>query len=80
MAQTQVHAHAISVVDLLKRFEDVTAVDGLSFDVESGEIFGLLGPKERASRPILISSTGCWSPPAARPLFWDTTFAGSPYR
>lgn len=36
--------HAISVVGLVKRYEDVTAVDGLSFDVHTGEIFGLLGP------------------------------------
>jgi len=28
----------------VKRYEDVTAVDGLSFDVHGGEIFGLLGP------------------------------------
>jgi len=35
---------AIRVEDLLKRFEDVTAVDHISFSVEQGELFGLLGP------------------------------------
>jgi ABC-2 type transport system ATP-binding protein len=35
---------AIKVSGLVKRYEDVTAVDGLSFEVEAGEIFGLLGP------------------------------------
>jgi len=35
---------AIVVSNLVKRYEDVTAVDGLSFEVGSGEIFGLLGP------------------------------------
>ncbi len=35
---------AIRVENLLKRFEDVTAVDRISFSVPQGELFGLLGP------------------------------------
>jgi len=35
---------SIAVRDLTKRFGDVAAVDGLSFSVPGGEIFGLLGP------------------------------------
>jgi len=35
---------AIRVENLLKRFEDVTAVDHISFSVGQGELFGLLGP------------------------------------
>jgi len=34
----------IQVRDLVKRYGNVVAVDGLSFEVEQGEIFGLLGP------------------------------------
>jgi ABC-2 type transport system ATP-binding protein len=34
----------IHVQDLAKRYGDVVAVDGLSFGVEQGEVFGLLGP------------------------------------
>ena len=34
----------IEVRNLTKRFGEVTAVDGLSFAVRRGEIFGLLGP------------------------------------
>src|SRR5689334_15376902 len=34
---------AISVQNLTKRFGSFTAVDTISFDVESGEIFGFLG-------------------------------------
>jgi ABC-2 type transport system ATP-binding protein len=34
----------VSVRDLRKSYRDVRAVDGLSFDVERGEVFGLLGP------------------------------------
>ena len=36
--------HALSVHDLSKSYGPVRAVDGVSFDVASGEIFGLLGP------------------------------------
>lgn len=35
---------AIIIKDLVKRFEDVTAVDGLSLEIKQGELFGLLGP------------------------------------
>ncbi len=34
----------ISVKDLRKHYKDVKAVDGVSFDVQKGEIFGFLGP------------------------------------
>jgi ABC-2 type transport system ATP-binding protein len=35
---------AITVDGLRKRYGDVTAVDGVSFQVENGEIFGMVGP------------------------------------
>jgi ABC-2 type transport system ATP-binding protein len=35
---------AIKTVDLTKKFGDFTAVDGISFNVQRGEIFGFLGP------------------------------------
>jgi len=34
----------ISVRDLRKSYADVPAVDGVSFDVQQGEFFGILGP------------------------------------
>ncbi|HMH31355.1 MAG TPA: ATP-binding cassette domain-containing protein [Methylomirabilota bacterium] len=34
----------ISAKDVVKKFGDVTAVDGISFDVKKGEIFAFLGP------------------------------------
>jgi ABC-2 type transport system ATP-binding protein len=36
--------HTVEVNNLAKRFGDTQAVDGVSFSVERGEIFGLLGP------------------------------------
>src|SRR5205823_10680071 len=34
----------IDVRDLVKRYADLTAVDGISFHVDPGEMFSLLGP------------------------------------
>ena len=34
----------IAVTDLIKRYDDVTALDGVSFEVEEGEVLALLGP------------------------------------
>jgi ABC-2 type transport system ATP-binding protein len=34
----------ITVKNLVKKYDDFTAVNGISFDVYEGEIFGLLGP------------------------------------
>jgi ABC-2 type transport system ATP-binding protein len=36
-------AHAVEIRDLAKHFGSFHAVDGISFDVEEGEIFGFLG-------------------------------------
>lgn len=35
---------AIEANGLVRRFGDLAAVDGVSFEVEQGEIFGFLGP------------------------------------
>ena len=35
----------IEVNGLTKKFGDVIAVDGISFEIQAGKIFGLLGPK-----------------------------------
>src|ERR1700753_1662531 len=34
----------ITVKNLVKKYDDFTAVNGISFEVFQGEIFGLLGP------------------------------------
>src|SRR5947199_9528893 len=36
--------HVIEVRGLVKRYPDITAVDGITFEVNRGEVFSLLGP------------------------------------
>ncbi len=35
---------AIKIENLVKKFDDVTAVNGLNLEIEEGELFGFLGP------------------------------------
>jgi ABC-2 type transport system ATP-binding protein len=45
--------NAIVLKNLVKRFEDVTAVDGLDLTVKKGEIFGLLGPNGAGKTTVI---------------------------
>jgi len=52
---------------LLKRFGDLTAVDGIDFDVEKGEAFGFLGPNG-AGKSSTMRMIACVSPPTGGAL------------
>ena len=41
---TDMDAYAVKVVDLTKKFGDFSAVNGVTFDIRRGQIFGFLGP------------------------------------
>ena len=62
------HAHqggpAVDVRSIVKRFGDFTAVDGISFSVAPGEIFGLLGPNG-AGKSTLIRMMVTLLPPTS---------------
>src|SRR5438034_1930381 len=55
---------AIDVRNIVKKFGDFTAVNGISFDVAEGEIFGLLGPNG-AGKSTLIRMMVTLLPPTA---------------
>ncbi len=44
MTSTQDSPYAVEAVDLVKKFGDFTAVDGVSFAVPAGTVLGMLGP------------------------------------
>jgi ABC-2 type transport system ATP-binding protein len=54
----------IEVDNLVKRYGDHTAVDGVSFTVEQGEIFGILGPNGAGKTTTVESIEGLRSPDA----------------
>src|SRR4030042_949960 len=56
--------------NLVKRYGDLTAVDGISFDVRSGECFGLLGPNG-AGKTTTTRMIACVSPVTAGELTVD---------
>src|ERR1700758_2743388 len=56
--------NAVEVDKLGKRFGDFQAVDGLSFEVRSGEVFGLLGPNG-AGKSTLIRMLTTLVPPTS---------------
>jgi len=50
--------NAIEVSELTKTFEDLTAVDNISFDVKEGEVFGFLGPNGAGKTTTIRMLTG----------------------
>src|SRR4026209_896592 len=47
---------------LVKRFDDVTAVDGLDLEVHAGECFGLLGPNGAGKTTTIEICEGLLAP------------------
>jgi ABC-2 type transport system ATP-binding protein len=56
--------HAVETIDLVKRFGDFTAVDGISFTVQRGEIFGFLGPNGAGKTTTMRMLMGLIQPSA----------------
>jgi ABC-2 type transport system ATP-binding protein len=59
---------AVLVDDLVVRFDEVTAVGGISFAVAPGEVFGLLGPNGAGKTTTVRVLTTLLAPTAGRAL------------
>ena len=58
--------NAVEVSRLTKRFGDIRAVDGISFQVREGELFGFLGPNGAGKTTTVRLLTGVLRPDAGR--------------
>jgi ABC-2 type transport system ATP-binding protein len=58
--------HAVEIRDLAKHFGAFHAVDGITFDVEEGEIFGFLGANGAGKSTTIRMLCGLLSPTAGR--------------
>ena len=54
----------LEVQNLVKKFGDIAAVDGVSFDIQEGEVFSLLGPNG-AGKTTTISMLSCLLEPTS---------------
>jgi ABC-2 type transport system ATP-binding protein len=70
----------IRVENLTKRFGDKMAVDGISFAVEKGEIYGFLGPNGAGKTTTISLITGLLSPDSGRITFDGVDLAADPIR
>lgn len=68
----------IEVTQLEKRFGEIKAVDGVSFAVAAGEIYGLLGPNGAGKSTTLAMIAGLLAPDAGRVTCGGVDVAAEP--
>ncbi len=67
----------LSVEGLTKTFNDLKAVDSISFTVNRGEIFGLLGPNGAGKTTVIRMMCGLLRPDAGRIVFGGFNAGGA---
>jgi putative spermidine/putrescine transport system ATP-binding protein len=71
-------APAIRLEDVVKRFGDVVAVDGVTLDIRAGEFFSLLGPSGSGKTTCLRMIAGFEQPSEGRILLDGKDVSGLP--
>ena len=62
-------SHLLEVKELKMYFGGVHAVDGISFDIDVGDIFGIIGPNGSGKTTLINAITGVYNPTAGSILF-----------
>ncbi len=68
----------LQVEDVTKQFDGVRAVDGVSFEVRRGEIFGLLGPNGAGKTTLIRMILGIFRPDSGRILYGGSGVSDGP--
>ena len=69
---------AVVVRGLVKRFASTVALDGIDFQIRSGEIFGLLGPNGAGKTTLLKTLATLETPSAGRAIVLGHDVATAP--
>jgi len=82
MSSAPAPARVILDIDrVTKRFGGLTAVDDVSFRINSGEIFALIGPNGAGKTTLFNTITGLYKPTSGSIRFQDRDITGlKPYR
>jgi ABC-2 type transport system ATP-binding protein len=78
MTQQGTGSAAIQALDLTKQFGDFTAVDGVDFRVERGEIFGFLGPNGSGKTTTIRMLLGLLKPSRGEAVVLGISVADQP--
>ena len=73
-------ARVFRVEGLVKRYGDLRAVDGVSFEVRKGELYGLLGPNGAGKTTTMSILSGLLEPDEGRVFFDGVELASDPIR
>lgn len=68
----------LSVKNLTKQFGKLKAVDDLSFDIEKGEIMGLVGPNGAGKTTLFNMVNGLYKPTKGKVFFKEEDITGLP--
>ena len=64
---------AVVCQDVVKQYQDVRAVDGVSFEIHEGEIFGMIGPNGAGKTTLMECVEGLRHHDSGRIDVLDTT-------